>query len=124
MLTLRELQGAKRTPGHAVEVYCMLIGCMQVRRVLKDKGSLQLMWGMTLYHLDDLTFDVKDTADVFTPFKNKVCLCFVVSRLLTCCIMTVLHVYITCYGPLTFQEFAVNGTTAGVTSRLMSCFPI
>lgn len=42
----------------------------RVRRAVQ--GRLQLLWGLTLYHLDDLSFDVKETADVFTPFKNKV----------------------------------------------------
>jgi deoxyribodipyrimidine photo-lyase len=38
-------------------------------------GKLELHWGSTLYHLDDLPFksaDLQDLPDVFTPFKQKV----------------------------------------------------
>lgn len=36
-------------------------------------GKLELWWGSTMYHLDDLPFreDLKDLPDVFTPFKQK-----------------------------------------------------
>ena len=36
-------------------------------------GELELFWGQTLYHYDDLPFDqVADLPNVFTPFRNKV----------------------------------------------------
>ncbi|KAI3426359.1 hypothetical protein D9Q98_008731 [Chlorella vulgaris] len=36
-------------------------------------GKLELLWGNTLFHLDDLPFreDLRDLPDVFTPFKQK-----------------------------------------------------
>ncbi|KAI7840945.1 hypothetical protein COHA_005375 [Chlorella ohadii] len=36
-------------------------------------GKLELWWGPTMYHLDDLPFreDLSDLPDVFTPFKQK-----------------------------------------------------
>lgn len=40
-----------------------------------SNARLELRWGSTLFHLDDLPFDVarglKDMPDVFTPFKQK-----------------------------------------------------
>ncbi len=38
------------------------------------RGSLQLQWGSTLYHIDDLPFadTLVDMPDVFTPFRTKV----------------------------------------------------
>lgn len=41
----------------------------------RHKGaSMQLLWGTTLYHEDDVPFDasLNDLPDVFTPFRNKV----------------------------------------------------
>ncbi len=37
-------------------------------------GKLELHWGPTLFHLDDLPFreGLTDMPDVFTPFKQKV----------------------------------------------------
>ena len=36
-------------------------------------GELELFWGQTLYHYDDLPFDqVADLPNVFTPFRNKI----------------------------------------------------
>ena len=45
-----------------------------VRDALEARpGSvLDLVWGSTLYHLDDLPFDVTSMPTVFTPFRNKV----------------------------------------------------
>lgn len=45
-----------------------------VRAVWGPQGRLQLLWGNTLYHRDDLPFagDMSDLPDVFTPFRNKV----------------------------------------------------
>eukprot|EP00978_Attheya_sp_CCMP212_P022093 scaffold65450_cov49-Attheya_sp.AAC.1 len=46
-----------------------------VKRELKCKaGSLETIWGSTLYEPDDLPFDgnVLGMPDVFTPFRNKV----------------------------------------------------
>ncbi len=44
-----------------------------VRRALKRCGSeLELFWGSTLYHVDDLPFDMHKMPTVFTPFRNKV----------------------------------------------------
>ena len=39
----------------------------------KNKGSLETVWGSTLYDLDDLPFEqgVDGMPDVFTPFRNK-----------------------------------------------------
>jgi deoxyribodipyrimidine photo-lyase len=40
------------------------------------KATLECLWGSTLYHRDDLPYDVRgglpDLPDVFTPFRNKV----------------------------------------------------
>ena len=44
----------------------------QVKRALGGRGTLQRLWGPTLYHRDDIPFDIDATPDVFTPFKNKV----------------------------------------------------
>ncbi|CAL8468872.1 g8413 [Coccomyxa elongata] len=45
-----------------------------VRATLGPRGKLQLLWGNTLYHKDDVPFtsDMSDLPDVFTPFRNKV----------------------------------------------------
>ena len=45
-----------------------------VRAALGHRGSLQLLWGNTLYHKDDLPYrsDMTDLPDVFTPFRSKV----------------------------------------------------
>ena len=44
-----------------------------VRKVLGEKGRLQLVWGNTLYEKDQLPVrDMSDIPDVFTPFRNKV----------------------------------------------------
>ncbi len=45
-----------------------------VRAALGSRGRLQLLWGNTLYHKDDLPFrsDMSELPDVFTPFKQKV----------------------------------------------------
>jgi deoxyribodipyrimidine photolyase len=44
-----------------------------VRAALAGHGRLQLLWGNTLFHRDDLPFarDMADLPDVFTPFRNK-----------------------------------------------------
>ncbi|KAG7670913.1 hypothetical protein Ndes2437A_g04546 [Nannochloris sp. 'desiccata'] len=47
-----------------------------VKSALKGKGSkLELHWGSTLFHIDDLPFkdleNLSDMPDVFTPFKQK-----------------------------------------------------
>lgn len=44
-----------------------------VRRVLKN-GSLQTVWGSTLYNLNDLPFpgEAEGIPNTFTPFRNKV----------------------------------------------------
>lgn len=47
-----------------------------VQRAVRGKGGrLQLLWGNTLFHRDDLPFapDMADLPDVFTPFRNKAC---------------------------------------------------
>ena len=50
--------------------------CVQLKRALKGKGQLQIVWDSTLYHKDDLPFsDLNDMPDVFTPFRNKVPAC-------------------------------------------------
>lgn len=45
-----------------------------VRAALGARGRLQLLWGNTLFHFDDVPFapDMSDLPDVFTPFRNKV----------------------------------------------------
>ncbi len=45
-----------------------------VRDALESRpgSTLDLVWGSTLYHLDDLPFDVGSMPTVFTPFRNKV----------------------------------------------------
>jgi len=62
-----------------------------VRRGLKriGDGRLELHWGSTLYHLDDLPFHtgVRDMPDVFTPFKQKCEMGSTVRR----CLPTVAH---------------------------------
>ncbi|KAK9741672.1 hypothetical protein RND81_03G121200 [Saponaria officinalis] len=35
-------------------------------------AKLQLVWGSTLYHLDDLPFDARDIPDVYTQFRKSV----------------------------------------------------
>ena len=50
---------------------------MQVKRAIGNNGNLQLEWGSTLYHLDDLPFgenNMQDLPDAFTPAKSKVIL--------------------------------------------------
>jgi deoxyribodipyrimidine photo-lyase len=44
-----------------------------IRAKLGQRGRLQLLWGNTLFHIDDLPFapDMADLPDVFTPFRNK-----------------------------------------------------
>ena len=45
---------------------------VQLKRALKGRGQLQIVWDSTLYHKDDLPFgDVNEMPDVFTPFRNK-----------------------------------------------------
>ncbi|KAL9230453.1 hypothetical protein vseg_005800 [Gypsophila vaccaria] len=34
--------------------------------------KLQLVWGSTLYHLDDLPFDARDLPDVYTQFRKSI----------------------------------------------------
>lgn len=44
-----------------------------VSKALPARSRLDLVWGSTLYHLDDLEFDVyKKMPTVFTPFRQKV----------------------------------------------------
>ena len=45
-----------------------------VRASLAGRGELQLRWGNTLYHKDDVPYapDMADLPDVFTPFRTKV----------------------------------------------------
>jgi len=54
-----------------------------VERMIKDRArsgaaaaTMERLWGSTLYHIDDIPFDVegglKDLPDVFTPFRKKV----------------------------------------------------
>ncbi|MEO2162686.1 MAG: DASH family cryptochrome, partial [bacterium] len=44
-----------------------------VAKALPGRSRLDLVWGSTLYHLDDLEFDVlKKMPTVFTPFRQKV----------------------------------------------------
>ena len=47
-----------------------------VRSRLGQRGRLQLLWGNTLFHADDLPYapDISDLPDVFTPFRNKACI--------------------------------------------------
>ncbi len=56
-----------------------------VRAALGPRGKLQLLWGNTLYHKDDLPFssDMSNLPDVFIPFRNKVRICTCTSRLPT-----------------------------------------
>lgn len=47
-----------------------------VQRAIKPLGGgLQLMWGATLFHRDDLPFkpELENMPDVFTPFKGVLC---------------------------------------------------
>ncbi|KAK9831060.1 hypothetical protein WJX74_001561 [Apatococcus lobatus] len=47
----------------------------KVKRAIGNNGNLQLEWGSTLYHLDDLPFggnNMQDLPDGFTPAKSKV----------------------------------------------------
>ena len=45
---------------------------VQLKRALKGRGQLQIVWDSTLYHKDDLPFgDMNEMPDVFTPFRNK-----------------------------------------------------
>jgi len=37
-----------------------------------NSSTLDLVWGSTLYHLDDLPFDLHAMPTVFTPFRSKV----------------------------------------------------
>lgn len=55
---------------------------LQVERLvdqgLKGVGNgtkLEFIWGSTMYHKDDLPFDVLDLPDVYTQFR-KVCFLF------------------------------------------------
>jgi deoxyribodipyrimidine photo-lyase len=46
----------------------------RVRSAIKAQGGkLELIWGATMYHKDDLGFDAQlsDMPDVFTPFKDR-----------------------------------------------------
>ena len=45
-----------------------------VEKGLPDGSNLEVLWGSTLYHRDDLPFsnEVADMPDVFTPFRHKV----------------------------------------------------
>eukprot|EP00884_Botryococcus_braunii_P017556 jgi/Botrbrau1/4484/Bobra.0220s0018.1 len=47
----------------------------KVAEALGKRGQLQLLWGPTLYHKDDLPFrdpSLRDVPDIFTPFRQKV----------------------------------------------------
>lgn len=44
-----------------------------VNQALKGVGNgtkLELIWGSTMYHKDDLPFDVFDLPDVYTQFRK------------------------------------------------------
>ncbi|KAL0762146.1 hypothetical protein Bca101_078297 [Brassica carinata] len=46
-----------------------------VSQALKGVGNgtkLELIWGSTMYHKDDLPFDVLDLPDMYTPFRKSV----------------------------------------------------
>lgn len=44
-----------------------------VEQKLEELGvSFETFWGSTLYHIDDLPFDIDDVPDVFTAFRKKV----------------------------------------------------
>ena len=51
-----------------------------VRAAWGARGRLQLLWGNTLFHADEVPFaaDMSDLPDVFTPFRNKARLPFVI----------------------------------------------
>lgn len=38
----------------------------------KHKIPLELIWGNTLFHIDDIPFTIKDLPDIFTSFRKKV----------------------------------------------------
>lgn len=47
---------------------------MKVSDALESRGRLELVWGSTLYHKDDLPLseNLIGMPDVFTPFRNIV----------------------------------------------------
>lgn len=42
------------------------------KKLFHEKADLELFWGVTLYHIADLPFLVRQIPDVFTPFRKKV----------------------------------------------------
>ena len=46
--------------------------CKAVARTGGGDARFERIWGSTLYHIDDLPFELSDLPDVFTPFRNKV----------------------------------------------------
>lgn len=72
----------RSSTGHKIKVVCQeeVVGeeIEQVRSVKSMlnsyQGSLQQIWGSTMYELDELPFsgDLSDMPDTFTPFRNKV----------------------------------------------------
>eukprot|EP00177_Eucheuma_denticulatum_P008829 GFKZ01016032.1.p1 GENE.GFKZ01016032.1~~GFKZ01016032.1.p1 ORF type:complete len:406 (-),score=61.97 GFKZ01016032.1:1814-3031(-) len=45
---------------------------IEVEKALQGKASLKLMWANTLYHEDDLPFDVSQMPDVYSDFRERV----------------------------------------------------
>ncbi|KAL0738574.1 hypothetical protein Bca4012_014784 [Brassica carinata] len=74
---------AKDFEAHTVKHFCSVcllsVEELQVERLvdqaLKGVGNgpkLELVWGSTMYHKDDLPFDVLDLPDIYTQFRKSV----------------------------------------------------
>lgn len=55
--------------------------------------TLQLVWGTTMYHIDDLPFDTNSLPDVYTQFRKVTYILFMVSGSLSS--LALLNVFLT-----------------------------
>ncbi|KAD3338174.1 hypothetical protein E3N88_33695 [Mikania micrantha] len=65
--------GAEAVYAHREVAHDEVRGEEQIEKVLKDEGvEVKYYWGSTLYHIDDLPFDLKDMPTNYGGFREKV----------------------------------------------------
>jgi deoxyribodipyrimidine photo-lyase len=68
---MAQVSGAKTILAHKEIASEEIISECDVINALKGVASLQLIWGNTLFHIDDLPMDIAQLPDIFTEFRKK-----------------------------------------------------
>ncbi|KAI8547713.1 hypothetical protein RHMOL_Rhmol07G0217200 [Rhododendron molle] len=62
----------KETCSEEVNVERLVSSCLRKMETSTNSTKLQLVWGSTMYHIDDLPFNTSCLPDVYTQFRKSV----------------------------------------------------